>query len=172
MAHNSTPLCYIDPSVYFDLISGDQSLSKLDGTTSKADLAKQIFDQVCAGDVTLCASPLVIVEVGFKSQDDPKKQEILDSLKKLMYMDSTRWIDVERTVADLAISRGAEWILLKADPGSNKMGPNDVIHLASAIRLKAQYFFTSDGGFPIGYTIDKVKIEYAHSIGTQRLPFG
>lgn len=169
MAPKEPPLCYIESCVYLDLIKQEEAVSKHDNKTPRWRMARDLFDQVKSDNITLATSPLVIVEVGFKPQDDPKKQEILESLKKLMYRSKTRWIDIERTVADLAIAEGADWADRKADSSSNKMKPNDAIHLAAAIRLGARYFLTSDGGFPIGETIHGVEVTYGRPIGSQSL---
>jgi hypothetical protein len=42
----------------------------------------------------------------------------------------------------------------------NHMGAADALHLAAAVRLRCDYLLTQDAGFPIGDTVQKVKVRY------------
>lgn len=51
----------------------------------------------------------------------------------------------------------------------NGMGAADALHLAAAIRLQCDYLLTQNSGFPIGDTVQRVKVRYTEVVWQESL---
>jgi hypothetical protein len=100
------------------------------------------------GDVRFVASRLLAAEVGRFRGDASQSQ--VDQLV-IQYLDSvgTQWAEV-----DLLISRDARALAWRYGIKSGA----DSVHLATAVRLHADFFMSRDGGFPYGQSIDATSV--------------
>ena len=157
MARNFVPLIYVDSSVYLDLIMKNDEPSPGSASPRGHD-AFVLFKAIEAGLARLASSPLIEAEVMCNGQTDQAKERIRVLLKTWFQSPNTVWTDIDRT-----LSRAADELMKKhrndALPGK-KMGPADALHLAAAVRLKCDSLMTQDGGFPIGHTVDVVRVSY------------
>jgi predicted nucleic acid-binding protein len=99
-------------------------------------------------DIRLLASRLLAVEVG-RFRGDASRTRV-DQLV-LQYLDrvNTQWVEVDLLIAQLA--RNLSWQF------SIKSGA-DAVHLATAVRLRADFFMSRDGVFPYGQTIESTSV--------------
>lgn len=162
MAPKKIPVCFVDSCVFVDLLTDNKTVSKGDKEMPRGELAELLFTQIYNGRIVLASSPLVAAEVGCHPGTDSVAIKVLKYLFDLLDHPSTRWTDIDRVLARKSPELVNEW---KSRAFNGKMGVNDSLHLAAAIRLKADYFMTQDEGFPIGHEVEGVKIEFARPIG-------
>lgn len=110
-------------------------------------------------DIRLVASRLLAVEVG-RFRGDASQPEV-DQLV-LQYLDGVgvRWVEV-----DLLISRDARALSWKLGIKSGA----DAVHLATAVRMRADFFMSRDGGFPYEQKLDATLITKPRVVWTPTL---
>lgn len=111
------------------------------------------------GDIEFLASRLLAVEVG-RFRGDASKPKVDELVLKYLENVSARWAEV-----DLLISRQARELSWQYEIKSGA----DAIHLATAVRLRADYFISRDGGFPYGETIESTFVTNPSVVWTPSL---
>lgn len=126
--------------------------------------AKALFDAVADGRVHLAASALTEAEIGCFAQVRDGGQEIHDKVRT--WLDApppgTRYIEVDRLLA-----RDAQLIsrtLHEQDPKAKQLRTLDAVHMAAAIRLGCDYLMTQDDNFPIGQTVEGVRVRLTEQV--------
>lgn len=128
---------YIDSPLIFNVVKRERGLW--------ADSLKVLLAGE-RGDIQLLSSTLLLAEVcGFRGDVEPAKRD--DVLDRFLG-EHVEWIEVDHFVI-----RGARKL---AD--TCRLRGLDATHLASAVRLNAQYLMTRDEKFPIGRAIHGVKV--------------
>lgn len=125
------PLVYPDACIFIEVLQ------------QRSDTWRDSFKILRAaerGDVRFVASSLLAAEVGRFRGDKPRDR--VDELV-VQYLDSvgTQWVEV-----DLFISREARNLSWRYAMRSGA----DAVHLATAVRQKADYFMSRDNVFPYG----------------------
>lgn len=162
------PVIYVDTCVYIDVLTQEPTLHP-ETEEPRWKSAKALLDAVNDGRVVLATSSLVDAEVGsFATLRDDGDT----FLKKVRgWFDApppgTRYVEIDRMIARDAERLQKAW-RPHAAPGK-KMNGADAVHLAASVRLKCDYLMTGDGGFPVGHTVDGVKVRYAESVWPQTI---
>lgn len=166
-AKGHPPLVFVDSCVYLDLVVGRTDLCPSTGR-KRSDLARDLFDLVDGGKIRLASSSLIQAEV--LHNGDTRKQGELVKKRLLGWFRSpaTAWTDVDRLLAEEAVSAGVKYGPLRYDK-KKRLGSADAIHLASGERLKCSYFLTQDTGMPIGQTINGMSVEFSGPVGEFQL---
>lgn len=149
------PLIYVDTSVYLDLLA-KETQPHPQTQRPRWESAKALFDAVNGDRVTLAASALIEAEVNCIAVVRDGDSSIHDMVRAWFTAPSTRWTDVDRFLA-----RDAANLAQRCRPYAAKrksLGGADATHLAAAIRLGCGYLMTQDTGFPLGQTVDGVKV--------------
>lgn len=149
------PVVYVDSCVYLDLITRNLD-HHAETDEPRWRSAKLLFDAVNENDVRLASSPLVEAEVCCNGGTRRRGDKIRDLLTGWFTARSTEWIEIDRYLAREAVRLVETWH--GKGVSGKRMGAADALHLAAAIRLGADYFMTHDGGFPIGYEVDGVRV--------------
>lgn len=164
---DAPPVIYVDTCVYLDLLTQEKQPHP---TTSdpRWKSAKALLDAVNDGRVTLGTSALVDAEVGrFAAQKDGG-ETFLKKVRGWFDARDCKYTDVDRLLARDAARLAREWRDFAAKPGK-KMKGADAMHLAAAIRLGCSYLMTADGGFPVGHTVEGVKVSYTEVVWQQTI---
>jgi hypothetical protein len=133
------PLVYADACIFLEV---------LQQTHGRWRDSLKVLQAAERKDIQFVASRLLAVEVG-RFRGDVGRDRV-DQLV-LQYLDSvnTQWVEVDLLIAQRA--RDLSWQF------GIKSGA-DSVHLATAVRLKADYFMSRDGGFPYGQMIESTSI--------------
>ncbi|MFE5124543.1 type II toxin-antitoxin system VapC family toxin [Streptomyces sp. NPDC056669] len=127
------PLVYVDADIFFNVIKKEKGLWPN---------SYKVLRAAYRGDIQVVASTLLLVELnGHKGDVAPSDRDrVVDE-----YLDrlDIQWVEVDILVAREVRQLAAQY---------NLRGP-DATHLATAIRMKADYFFSRDKAFPHGQTI-------------------
>jgi len=110
-------------------------------------------------DVQFLASRLLAVEVG-RFRGDASKPKVDELILKYLESVNAQWAEV-----DLLISRQARELSWQFGIKSGA----DAIHLATAVRFRADYFMTRDGGFPYGQKIESTLVTNPRVVWTPSL---
>lgn len=133
------PLIYADACVFLEVLQQTHGRWR---DSLKVLLAAE------RGDIQVVASRLLAVEVG-RFRGDASKSKVDELVLKYLENVDTQWAEV-----DLLISRQARELSWQFGITSGA----DAIHLATAVRLRANYFMSRDGGFPYGQTIESTRV--------------
>jgi predicted nucleic acid-binding protein len=147
---------YLDSDVYVDLLEQNVTPHP-DDQRPRHEVALDVFQAIERGEIILCASAITQSELGCNhaaKKDNDRVQTLLDGWFTAR---STEWIEVDRHLAREAASLHGEWRGQNVTPGK-KMSAADAVHLAAAIALECDYLMTYDGGFPIGSTVNGVRL--------------
>lgn len=147
----SQPLVYVDSCVYLDLVMKNKQHHAETGE-ERWRVAKVVFDAVNDGSVRLASSPLVEAEVSCNGESRKDSNRIRELLNGWFTARSTEWVEIDRSVAREAVRLIGLW-QGKGENGK-RMSPADALHLAAALRLRADFFMTHDGGFPLGQHVE------------------
>jgi predicted nucleic acid-binding protein len=130
-----TPLVYADACVFLEVVQKTHGLWRE---------SFRVLQAAESGEIRLAASRLLAAEIGRFRRDVGR-----DSLDKLIlrYLDN---VGVQWAEVDLLIARDARQLSWRYEIKSGA----DAVHLATAVRLRANYFMSRDGGFPYGEVID------------------
>lgn len=128
------------PTVYAD---ADLFLSVLKKEARHRE-ALRVLAAAERGDVQLVASRLLAVEVGGWGGDRPGQQAGEDLVTRFLDGVNAQWVEV-----DLLVTRDARRLAWE-----HHLRAGDAVHLATAVRRKADYFMTFDQGFPHGRTVE------------------
>jgi hypothetical protein len=144
------PLVYADACVFLEV------LQRVHGKWRDSFKVLQAAERQ---DIQLIASRLLAAEVG-RFRGDASKTRV-DQLV-LQYLDSvdTQWVEVDLLIAQQA--RNLSWQF------GIKSGA-DAVHLATAVRMHADYFMSRDGGFPFGQAIESTTVTIPSIVWTPNL---
>lgn len=138
MAADDRPRVYADAVLFIDVLQG--------GGSPVAESSLQVLEAAERHDIQLIASRLLAAEIGrFRGDRD---RSSVDQLV-LRYLDSVNaeWVEV-----DLLVARDARRLSWQHNIKSGA----DSVHLATAVRRRADYFMSRDGAFPYGLRVDDV----------------
>ena len=166
-AKSVTPLViYVDSCVFIDLLTEDTTPHPETGEP-RWKSAKALLDAVNDSRVVLGTSALVDAEVGRFATLRDDGDTFLKKVRGWFDAPDTRYAEVDRILARDAARLAKQWRTF-AKPGK-KMKGYDAVHLAASVRLKCDYLMTGDGGFPVGQTVDGVKVRYAEVVWPQTI---
>ena len=114
-----------------------------------------MLDAVSDGRVMLATSSLVEAEVGHFAALRDNGHPFLDQVRLVEHHPSHSLRD-DRLVARDATRLHKAWRPYAAS--GKKMNAADAVHLAAAVRLGCDHLMTHDEGFPLGQTVDGVKV--------------
>jgi len=160
------PLVYIDSSVYIDLLAKNQEQHPITGEPRWRSAAA-LFGAVDREQVRLAASALVEAEILTKPVFRLKDARVQDQVRKRFRAATVVWSDVDRFLVQDAEALAAEYYG-KVQKQSG-MGAADVLHLAAAVRLGCEHLLTQDSGFPVGDTVQRVKVRYTEIVWHESL---
>lgn len=149
------PRVYVDACVYIDLVTKNATPHAISGE-HRWKSAQALFDAVNEDDVTLASSSLVEAEVcchGESRKGDARVQGLLSGWFNAA---STDWLEVDRFLARKAVDLSHAWQGKGED--KSRMGAADALHLAAAATLECDFLMTHDKGFPIGHTVEGVRV--------------
>lgn len=149
------PLIYVDTSVYFDLLA-KETLPHPNTQRPRWQSAKALFDAVNSDRVVLAASALIEAEVNCGGVVRNGDESIHEMVRGWFTAKSTQWTDVDRFLAREAAKLAQKWRQFAAK--GKTLGGADATHLAAAVRLGCDYLMTQDTGYPIGQTVNGVKV--------------
>jgi len=145
---------YLETSVFIALIKGEV----VDGI-DRGEIAQHILDDAGTGRWPIFTSTFTIVEV-FKKRNRPAltivEEQRIDAFFKHEYI---KLVTLDRYIAEQARRLAREY----------NLRPVDAVHLASAIRVKADEFLTWDNDFPHNKTIEGVAIKDPYWFGQLRI---
>ncbi|MEV5786483.1 type II toxin-antitoxin system VapC family toxin [Streptomyces sp. NPDC052287] len=127
------PLVYVDADIFFNVIKKEKGLWPN---------SYKVLRAAHRGDIQLIASTLLLVELnGRKGDIDPDERDrVVDEYLERLEI---QWVEVDILIAREVRQLAAE----------HKLRGPDATHLATAIRMKADYFVSRDRAFPYGETI-------------------
>lgn len=127
------PLVYVDADIFFNVIKKERGLWPA---------SYKVLRAAYRGDIQLVASTLLLVELnGHKGDVDAgaRDQVVKEYLDRL----DIQWVEVDILIGKEVRQLASEYKL---------RGP-DATHLATAVRMKADYFVSRDKAFPYGRTL-------------------
>lgn len=139
MASNSAPRVYLDADVFVSV------LKREDGY----EVCLEALQAAERRDIRLIASRLLLPEVGRWRGEQQIGQPAVDALVE-RYLDG---VDVEWSEVDLLVAREARRLSWQYH-----LRAGDAIHLATAVRRKADYFMSRDQAYPAGQTVEGVDV--------------
>jgi predicted nucleic acid-binding protein len=150
------PLIYVDACVYLDIVTRNE---EIDPTTGEARWrsARSVFDAAGSGQVRLAASPLLEAEVLCNGNSLKDSDRVRRLLRGWFTAESTAWTEIDRFLAREAVQIMRKFGHLRFN-GAKKLGSADALHLAAAVRLNCDYFFTQDSGYPLNHRVEEVKV--------------
>jgi len=138
VASRNAPRVYVDADVFVSVLKGEPT----------AATCLSVLQAAERKDIKLVASRLLPVEIGGFKGDRPGMAEADELISR--YLDS---VEAEWSEVDLLVAREARRLSWELG-----MRAADSIHLATAIRRKADYFMTQDSGYPHNQVIDGVEV--------------
>ncbi|MCL4449228.1 MAG: type II toxin-antitoxin system VapC family toxin [Actinobacteria bacterium] len=147
------PRFYLDSNIYLAWISGEEG---------RVETARELLTAGENRRLTIVTSTLVYAEVcGHGEVRSPEAEEVDNKIRTFFEHGFLRWIEV-----DLPTARHARVL----SRGYGLRGA-DAVHLASAIRGKAERFMTWDvKDFPIGKVVEGVTVQEPVAYGQGTLP--
>lgn len=127
------PLVYVDSDIFLNVIKKEKGLWPA---------SYKVLRAAHRGDIQLVASTLLLVELnGYKGDVDPgERDHVVDEYLERLEI---QWVEVDILIAREVRQLAANYRL---------RGP-DATHLATAVRMKADYFVSRDRAFPFGETV-------------------
>lgn len=156
MSDKDRPVIYCDTSVWIDLLLDEQQANPQTGNPRGQD-ALRLFQAYTDGRAVLATSGLVKAELFCAKSSGPAAHARSDDIGAWLDSPATRWVDIDRFLGDDAADLHAS-VHPSRHNSKKRMGGADAIHLAAAVRLRANYLFTQDQGFPIGEQVEGVEV--------------
>jgi len=142
---------YLDSSVYIAAIKGEQD---------RAEIAKHILEDAEQNKLEIVGSTFVIAEVIRAKGQTPLSSEDEQIVDHYVLRESMTWVELDVSLA-LEARRIAR---------AHGLKPTDAVHLASAIRGKADIVFRWDDRFVTGGdTVEGIKVTEPYWTGQLRL---
>lgn len=138
MAADTRPRVYLDADVYLHVLLEQEH----------ADISSSVLQAAARGDIQLVASRLLTVEVGGWGGNRPGPDAADQILERFLDTAGTEWVELDTIVAGEA--RRVAW--------EHELRAGDAVHLATALRRKADYFMSYDKRFPYGKVIDGTQV--------------
>lgn len=151
------PLIYVDSCVYLDLLTRNEDMEPVNGQPRWA-AAKSVFEAAKAGQIRLAASPLLEAEVLCNGDARKETDRIRSLLRGWFQAESTAWTDIDRFLTRDAVGLLKDFGHLRFNR-AKRLGSADALHLAAAVRLGCDYFFSHDGGFPLNHKVREVQVQ-------------
>jgi predicted nucleic acid-binding protein len=147
------PRFYLDSNVYLAWLRGEQG---------RAETARELLTAGEEHRLTIVASTLVYAEVcGHGEVRSAEAEDVDAKIRTFFERGFLRWVEVDLPAARQARTLSREHGLRGAD----------AIHLASAIRGRTERFMTWDTkDFPIGQTVEGVRVQEPEAYGQGTLP--
>ena len=139
MTASDVPLVYADACIFLEV---------LQKTHEKWRDSLKVLEAAQRRDIRLVASRLLAVEVG-RFRGDASQVRVDDLVADYLESVQVQWAEV-----DLLIAKQAHDLSWRYGIKSGA----DAVHLATAVRLRADYFMSRDGGFPYGERIDSTSV--------------
>ncbi len=152
---SAVPLVYVDACVYLDLIMRNETLDAFNQPRWKS--AYSVFEAASNRQIRLAASPLLEAEVLCNGAARVDKDRVQRLLQGWFHADSTAWMEIDRFLVRDAVKIIDKYSTLRFNK-AKKMGSADALHLAAAVRMKCDYFFSHDGGFPLEQSVSEVQV--------------
>lgn len=161
------PVVFLDSCVYISHIKGEANVEPLGEGKPRSQICTELFQQISRGDLVLAASPLVVVEaLAYHPQSDGGVS-VVRKLKNLVHDSRTRYVEISSEIAELCLDLGKnEFASVQRRPKGS-----DLIHLASAILLRSDYFMTFDANAIDYGRVRNVEVAYPHPVGQVPLSF-
>lgn len=162
-------LVYVDTSVYVDLLAERTTVHPdPEDPRPRHRVALDVFQAAERGDITLAASSLIEAELGCNYATPADNAHAQEMLHGWFTAKSTQWVEVDRYLAREAVRLHDEWRHKNA-VAKRKINTSDAIHLAAAVALGCDFLMTQDGGFPVGETVEGVRVIYPTPVWPQSL---
>lgn len=161
------PLVYLDSCVYLDLVTRNATADP-DTGQARWQSSQTLLDAVNAEQIILASSPLVQAEVTCHGSTRAGHDDIRRQLTGWFTAPSTVWTEIDRHLARESVRVMDQFRSLAA--GDKKMAAADALHLAAAIRLRADFLMTHDAGFPLGHVVDAVDVGRPRVVWQEPLP--
>ncbi len=143
---------YLDSSVYIAAIRGSPP-----EPTGRADTARRILQDAVDGRYQIYASTFVKVEV-VKDSNRPVLQAPQETVDAFLQRSCFVWLDLDIPTAEKARDLARNYGLR----------PADAVHLATAIKAKADQLLAWDNRFPKG-NFEGVLVTEPHWMGQEKL---
>lgn len=141
---------YADSCIYLSVVKRDADLVA-DGTP-RWQVARSLFAAAERGDLVILASTLVQAEVTGNGEvrANPPDSNVARLVSDWFLADYIEWCDVDRLISRRVPDLSREYGLRGAD----------AVHLATAMRLRANYLISNDEGFSRawGRVLDGVRV--------------
>ena len=149
-------LPYLESSVFIALIKGE-----IEKGVDRGVIAQNILDDASVGRWPIFTSTFTLAEV-LKDRNKPmltlSEEKRIDDFFKHGYI---KLVTLDREVAELARKLARTY----------NLPPPDAVHLASAVKAKADELLTwDDHNFPINHTVEGVKIRLPYWFGQTAMP--
>lgn len=147
---------YLESSVFIALIKGEV----VDGI-DRADIAQHILDDASNGRWPIFTSTFSLAEV-----IKDRKRPLLTPEEEQRIGDYFKHEYIKPVILDRDVGESARRLAR-----NHNLRPADAVHLASAIRAKADELLTWDkDNFPVGQTIEGVTIKLPYWFGQTTMP--
>lgn len=146
------PRVYLDSDVYLSVLKGEPG----------RELCRDLLLAAERGDIELLASRHILIEVGSARGDRPGQAAALAFLERFLFNLEVRWAEVDLLIARQAIE--ISWRL--------RLRGADALHLATAVRLNADYFMSNDDRYPFGSVVEGCEVARPQIVWTPTLEDG
>jgi predicted nucleic acid-binding protein len=160
---HTAPLIYVDTCVFLDVLF-ERTSPHPDTGEPRWTSAKALFDAINDGRANLATSALVEAELGCFADVRDGGTDIHDKVRRWLDAPppSTVYAEVDRSLARDGVRLSQA--LHRNDPKAKQLKTLDAVHMAAAVRLRADYLMTQDGAFPIGQTVEGVQVKRTETV--------
>lgn len=138
MAGNSTPKVYVDSCVFLHVLLSQEH----------AQDSLRVLTAAERGDIQLIASRLLPVEIAAWRGTTPDQASAESLVERFLDSVGAEWVELDLVSSRYAVDLSWRYRLRSAD----------AVHLATAVRRKADYFMSYDERFPYGEWVEGVEV--------------